>query len=172
VTEVRIRVRGPHLGASHGNSERVGLLLDVARLERPREAGPPGAGIVLSRRAGTAVLLTRRPRRSLPYGCPRTHFWKGRSVPSCCVTSVLHGRQGLPEIGVAWLWLYGIHRVSHLRWRCFRADVVTFPASSPQISATARSRPHPVRYINNGPDSSWRNPGGTPRRPASSGRPQ
>src|SRR5467141_3353733 len=31
---------------------------------------------------------------------------------------VLHGRQGLPEIGVTWLWLYGIHRVSHLRCRC------------------------------------------------------
>src|SRR6266581_2490745 len=50
VAKVRIAVRGPHFGALH-EQRAIGLLLDVARLERPREARPSGAGIVFVERA-------------------------------------------------------------------------------------------------------------------------
>src|SRR4029077_8932904 len=109
---MRVRVRGPHFGARH-EQRAVGLFLDVAGLERAREARPPGARFKLVSRAEQRLtgydvhvdpFLMIVPVRVLerPLGA-----FVLRDV-------VLHGCQRPPEIGVAWLWLYGIHRVSDL----------------------------------------------------------
>src|SRR5438876_5831292 len=50
VAQVGIAVGGPDLGPLHEEGA-VALLGDVRRLERPREAGPPGAGLELVERA-------------------------------------------------------------------------------------------------------------------------
>src|SRR2546430_6258087 len=50
VAQVRIGVRPPELGPHHEDGA-VGFLSDVRRVERTREARPPGAGLELVERA-------------------------------------------------------------------------------------------------------------------------
>src|SRR5882762_6588464 len=105
-------MRGPHLGPLH-EQRAVGLLLDVARLERPREARPAGTGIEFVERAEQ-----RLPGHDVDVDpflmiVPELVL---EGALGCLVLRdfVLQRCQRPPEIGVAWLWLYGIHRVSHL----------------------------------------------------------
>src|SRR6266446_2491548 len=100
MAEVRVGVSGPHFGALH-EQRAVGLLLDVARVERPREAGPAGPGFELVGRAEQRLpgydvhvdpFLMIVPVRVLegPLGAFMLRDF------------VLQWRQGAPVFGVTW----------------------------------------------------------------------
>src|SRR5207248_426081 len=135
MAQVGIAVRGPHLGSLH-EERAVGLLGDVRRLERSREAGPPGAGLELVERAEQ-----RLPRYHV-------HVDAGPVVVPVLVVErrlrrfvlshlVLQRGQGLPQLDVARLGV--VHARSCLRRRGFGAPYF------PQAPVTpARHAIHPV----------------------------
>src|SRR2546427_5034983 len=109
---MRVRMRGTHFGALH-EQRVVGLLLDVARLERPREAGPTGPRIVLVERAEQRLSGHDVHVDPVLMIVPKIVL-EGALGGFVLRDFVLQWRQRPPEIGVVWLWLHGIHRVHHL----------------------------------------------------------
>src|SRR5438093_2166817 len=91
---------GPNFGALH-EQRAVGLLLDVARIERAREARPAGAGFELVGRAEQR--LTRYDVHVDPFlMIVPVRVLEGSLRRFVLRDFVLHWRQGAPELGVTW----------------------------------------------------------------------